>query len=842
MVTTADIFNRPPAISEDTLQYVLYPSDTSDKASVTSLATVLQDYVDTLLPDFLWHRDPFELKVVTDPESGGWLLEGRMRVGDSVDDEWCVVWLLREISKKWDVVISVFDSDGEFLLIEAAEALPSWVTPTNAENRVWIYASHLHLIPLSHVSPPSSKRHRRDYPRVRDEDHEEPDAEEEEWLNPSDAVSLVRDPAVNTTTSKEVEDTVWKRISGYPIAARQHVHTTNAWLPLDIAKALSTSPALVQKPIETFYTRDAIQLRAAQRMSRFPPSPSVLRPLRMTRTAYAQLVGQKFHPPKVFGRWEEREGMREWRWRDVGMKIACGFEMLYQESKGKAEGTRSVEMLNASAQARKEALRRNPEYVKYIQSLVSAGYFKGEQEGSWLWNELESKAANAFVDARREDDASRESFASMVSSAISQAPESTTQSGPGEEDSDGWLDVDAKDLEDILEKAEKGREDVMDVDRGEEGEEEAEAARQAKRLEELAMKVGEFVEGEGDLGGARFADEASSDEGGDEGEDEDEELSDERFEDSDEESDEGSEGARAARQAAMDALVPGIDPSEYGRMPATYHSNSQRVAKSVGEADVPASVPSGELRRPMRAPLLPRDRYEGASDSDDESPSEAEDEEDEEDRPQLVGEVEIDMEQEEEEFIEFSRRALGISDEQWAGILRERKERGAFVPASARGGEERKAASAGVGAGLGAPMPAKEARAGQKPASQAATGKPGANPDLDSFEAVMQAMDAELAAMKAQSAPGAKGKETLGKGKAKATEEADMDIEEAMDAELRAALEGEDEEGEEGEASVDYNLIKNFLESFKSQAGAAGPVGNLAGRLQQGWAMPRDER
>ena len=31
---------------------------------------------------------------------------------------------------------SVFDSDGEFLLIEAAEALPSWVTPTNAKNRV----------------------------------------------------------------------------------------------------------------------------------------------------------------------------------------------------------------------------------------------------------------------------------------------------------------------------------------------------------------------------------------------------------------------------------------------------------------------------------------------------------------------------------------------------------------------------------------------------------------------------------------------------------------------------------------------------------------------------------
>lgn len=61
--------------------------------------------------------------------------------------------------------------------------------------------------------------------------------------------------------------------------------------------------------------------QAAHRMSRFPPQPSVLRAVKMTRTAYAQLSGQKFHPPKIFGSWPEKEGTREWRWRDVGMKI-----------------------------------------------------------------------------------------------------------------------------------------------------------------------------------------------------------------------------------------------------------------------------------------------------------------------------------------------------------------------------------------------------------------------------------------------------------------------------------------------------------------------------------------
>ena len=151
-----DIFNRPPAISEDTLQFSLYPTThLSDKASVTASAACIRTYVDTLLPDFIWHRDAFELKIAPDPDSKGdrWFICGRIRVGDCVDDEWCTVWILKEISASWDLVIrcsfsyfqyqiilnhfsSVWDTDGEFLLIEAAEALPSWVKPTNSENRV----------------------------------------------------------------------------------------------------------------------------------------------------------------------------------------------------------------------------------------------------------------------------------------------------------------------------------------------------------------------------------------------------------------------------------------------------------------------------------------------------------------------------------------------------------------------------------------------------------------------------------------------------------------------------------------------------------------------------------
>ena len=100
-----DIFNRPPAISEDTLHYILHPSTNPDRPSVLALATVIREFVDTLLPNHLWHRDGFQLMVNLDEDEKQYVIEGRMRVGDCVDDEWCAVWLLREISSKWDVVV-----------------------------------------------------------------------------------------------------------------------------------------------------------------------------------------------------------------------------------------------------------------------------------------------------------------------------------------------------------------------------------------------------------------------------------------------------------------------------------------------------------------------------------------------------------------------------------------------------------------------------------------------------------------------------------------------------------------------------------------------------------------
>ena len=135
------------------------------------------------------------------------------------------------------------------------------------------------------------------------------------------------------------------------------------------------------------------------------------------------------------------------------------------------------------------------------------------------------------------------------------------------------------------------------------------------------------------------------------------------------------------------------------------------------------------------------------------------------------------------------------------------------------------------------------------------------NMSLDSFDKVMEAMDAELSkaksskrpkgsdAPKSQPTPKPASAPTKTKSKARPElTEADLDdLDEddlaAMDRELKAALksagvdsddedEGIEEVGQlDDEGKREYRMMKDFLESYKSQGGNSGVVGNLFGRL-----------
>lgn len=107
-------------------------------------------------PNYIWHhaQPPSIQSTHSDPS----LIQIKLRYGQSIQDEWFLVSCLFQISLSYDVLIQITDDDGEFLLIEAAQHLPKWITPHLANGRVknLHHPSHhlrLHLILTSSHLP-----------------------------------------------------------------------------------------------------------------------------------------------------------------------------------------------------------------------------------------------------------------------------------------------------------------------------------------------------------------------------------------------------------------------------------------------------------------------------------------------------------------------------------------------------------------------------------------------------------------------------------------------------------------------------------------------------------------
>ncbi|GAA5932072.1 hypothetical protein JCM3775_004233 [Rhodotorula graminis] len=966
--------------NSDTCRYTVdFPSPHDHGHHLRSLCAHLVAVASSLTEGYIWHNKQPGFTLDTSPvnfhqpatSTHHHHLEGSTDVTDAVDDEWLVVWILKHLSlAHTDAVISVDDDDGEFLLIEAADSLPAWVTPQNAANRVWIHQGRLHLVPLDHTSPVPFA-----------DTAAEPlnpsfDPDDDTFLDRAAAILLVRDPNVDTLAPPDVEAAVWARIDGYPAKIKEHHHRTLAYLPTDIALALADDPTLIAEAVGAFYQREPATLRAVNTMSRFPPAPplpsssstssppstdamsdsspslppTVLVPTLLTRPLYSQLVLQRFYAPKVFEKagWTSGTlGKDDERRRSVGVKIACGFEMLYKQTSPLPRQSASSSAGSADLDAVDTAA---PAYRAYLDTLRAQGFFgEGESEeveGSQRWKEREREARRGWVRAR--ENRSERPFAQRVDEAVSRAraalssstttstatsssststplplltrivhPASLTpQAASALEDAEDWMALDEQGLEEILATkssarsggAQLGDSDLEDEsDEDDEDEDEAGAGRAqgdgmegveggsssgagtggsksareraedrkarkvARRLEDMAGKVEDFVHGRGAASGALFDDER--------------ELDDSDDSDADEAMPELSAEERAAR---MDKLVAALPAEQWGQATApapapaaAAAADSSASASALGPPPL-QQQPGQQPEREPRARKLEKEVYEGASDLSDESDSENEampegeeglggDEVDEgEDGPSVVDEDDLlDLGEEMDEFLKFATETLGLTPAQYEKILSDRRGRGAFVPGPAKEKKTNvlpstKKASSTTSSSSTAPAkpsPAAATAAGNPPPAR----EPLRNPNLTDFDALMEQMETELARSKgarpATAAAAATesnddGPAPTGKYASRQSgrrephrvvvdslsdsdeDDGDGDDLSAMDAELASLLQGVSGDAAGTDAPMDYNLVKNFLESFQSQGGFAGPAGTLAGRL--GFPLPRD--
>lgn len=345
----------PKHLSEDVISYSIFLPRSSDltpperRSRLSQILVASQKLAATLLKGFIWQRDSFNLKF---DDSASSFLHGVTQYGDSITDEWIIVYLLRELSRAFeDAWIRVSDQDGEFLLIEAANALPKWLDPDIADHRVWINSGNLYLI-----HPPLS------------------DGEVK-----NDVKSLSLDAALLDITTKssqllhaaDIEKEAFQRLDSFPSAIAQSMHRRRMLVPRKLAHVLHRLPYTSSAAVEAFFLRNKdsskiLEAGAYERL-RFPPNDLVQLSVQFNKVSYAQLVSQEFSPPLAWAAsMQEHQLEQQQQLAKVGMKLTCGFEIMMADSRSQSKRpVREVQILLDDLEEGDEALPSDSDMLEW---------------------------------------------------------------------------------------------------------------------------------------------------------------------------------------------------------------------------------------------------------------------------------------------------------------------------------------------------------------------------------------------------------------------------------------------------------------------------------------------
>ncbi len=382
----------PKTLPEDCVEYAICVldsklNDLEIQQQLRQVQIAAIKMTSELLKGFIWQREQFQLKAKR--EDNRRLLYGRTNYGDSVNDEWLVVYILRELSKQFPQIwITVFDTDGQFLLIEAANVLPRWVNPEIADFRVWLNSGKLLLIPLAEIG--------------KENDRAKP---EQNSLVLKQAVKIIETHPSKLVHSAAVEAEAFFRLKKYPQQILDSLHHALITIPRKLAYILHNDAAYISPAVEAFYLRDPIALLPLQAASQgglnFPPSDLVTVSTRFTKVGYAQLKSQQFEPPPSWA--DHLSSKRDPQSREkvaMGMKVTCGFEMLLSDPQNQdKKSVREIKILLDDLQQGANKLARNTE--------ITAWGMREDDEG-WLdinfedfERELGGKGAHGSSNANR---------------------------------------------------------------------------------------------------------------------------------------------------------------------------------------------------------------------------------------------------------------------------------------------------------------------------------------------------------------------------------------------------------------------------------------------------------
>ncbi|KAH7944443.1 hypothetical protein HPB52_019770 [Rhipicephalus sanguineus] len=295
---------------------------------------------------------------------------------------------------------------------------------------VYIYRNSLHVVPLENGKASENAP----VPRI------------------DEAITQIRSPIAKTKATPAVQKSLAARFHDAPARHRASRHRAHCYLPAAAVALLQRDPALLGPAVGAFVSRDPIDLKALRAMRHFPPETRVMAEVCFTRCLYAQLRQQRFTPDRRVGWNMPPPHAPEFIAHDLGLKLACGLEILAAGS-DKTTSNGEPDLVELGDDVR---------WKRFLKSLSTKGYFQGELEGSKLYHSLLQRAREYFVQtvAAAEDGESerrgRCSARARVSRLLRQLDvnvEKLREEGEnlGEPDDEKWMEVTPQDLDRLLE-------------------------------------------------------------------------------------------------------------------------------------------------------------------------------------------------------------------------------------------------------------------------------------------------------------------------------------------------------------------------------------------------------
>lgn len=418
--------------AEDSVTYRLYFNEPGvDEQYLCAALSTFMHFVESTTRGYIWQSEPFELRLASFSQIPHLL--GSTYFGECVADEWLITYLLFELTRHHrELAVTVEDSDGHFLLIEAAHAIPRWLNEKTATNRVFVCHGQLHIIPQPR-HPGEVGIFPAGVPTV------------------ENALQLVFGD-FPTAASPAVQSPIRRKLDLYPEEIQRSRHLAHCILPLPAAHVLTVKPALVAPAVQAFYQRDPMQLKACRKMRFFPPTaPSVRCAVSFSRLLYAQLRQQQFKAQASSG-WryppvQKSGGVCAY---DLGVKLSHGLEILCAQAA--PDSTRP-------STDNEEKACSGVRWERFLQCLKQRDYFQGELEGSQLYRKLLASAKLYFIRTFGEEEGDSAPWQKRAGSQVLEILQSAsldeeqlrkTEKNLPPADSESWMDITSEQLDELL--------------------------------------------------------------------------------------------------------------------------------------------------------------------------------------------------------------------------------------------------------------------------------------------------------------------------------------------------------------------------------------------------------